>query len=223
MSKANTTHARAAGLPAPTPAARPAPASPWSRSVFLPRAGSARPHCPPVPGPARAAVWGWQGRPEGGACREWLGQDPGSFSCSQASQPLVGFWPPCPQHVVQIMVSASIYFKCFIPEGLLGHLSARNHVQFSDSRRQETGGQEPGTGRSREELNPQMGGETKQGGGSAAECPSPPHPGSVGRGGYHFPILDSCGKDAVPQAQGGVCVWGGEQGRVPRGITSSLS
>lgn len=66
-----------------------------------------------------------------------------------------------------------------------------------------------------------MGGETKQGGGLAAENPSPPHPGRVGGGGHHCLILDCCGKDAVPQAR---VVWEGRKlGRVPRGITSSLS
>lgn len=87
------------------------------------------------------AQWGClRGRPEGGACREWLGQDPGNFDCSQVSRPLVGFVPQCPQHVVEIMVSACIYFKCFIPEGLLGHLCTRTHMQFQGL--QKTGNRE---------------------------------------------------------------------------------
>lgn len=53
-----------------------------------------------------------------------------------------------------------------------------------------------------------MGGETKPGGGWAAEGPRPTHPGGVGAGGCRFLFLDCCGEDAVPRAQGGA---GGEK------------
>lgn len=70
---------------------------------------------------------------------------PGSreFRLQSSMRPLVGLGPQCPQHVVEIMVSTCFCFKCFIPEDLLGHLSARNHMQFQGL--QKTGNRRIGT------------------------------------------------------------------------------